>query len=69
MGAITAPASLRPEHQTDGFECGELSLDEWLAKRAAKNQASGASHTYVVCEGHYVIAFYSLVHSHSFIVG
>ena len=30
---------------------GEPSLDDWLKRRAAKNQASASSRTYVVCEG------------------
>jgi len=35
-------------------------LDEWLRRRARANQLGGASHTYVVCEGKKVIAFYAL---------
>ena len=44
----------------DTFASGEASLDEWLRKRARANQASGASRTYVVCEGTEVVAYYAL---------
>jgi GNAT superfamily N-acetyltransferase len=54
------PEPLSPAHWLDGFECGEKSLDDWLKKRAFKNQASGASRCFVVCEGHAVIGYYSL---------
>jgi GNAT superfamily N-acetyltransferase len=35
-------------------------LDYWLKRRALKNQASGASRTFVVCEGIQVKAYYAL---------
>jgi GNAT superfamily N-acetyltransferase len=44
----------------DAFASGEASLDEWLRRRARANQASGASRTYVVCEGREVAAYYAL---------
>jgi GNAT superfamily N-acetyltransferase len=37
-----------------------LSLDHWLQQRAMKNQASGASRTFVACKGRQVIAYYAL---------
>ncbi len=39
---------------------GEKSLDDWLKKRAIKNQGSGASRCFVICEGNAVIGYYSL---------
>ena len=44
----------------DGFECGEPSLDNWLRKRALKNQGSDASRCFVISEGRTVIGYYSL---------
>ena len=35
-------------------------LDQWLRQRAGRNEGSGASRTYVVCEGNTVVAYYSL---------
>src|SRR5208283_2741593 len=46
--------------QTDEFASGEPALDEWLRRRARANQASGASKTYVVCDGQRVVAYYAL---------
>lgn len=55
-----APTLLTNEHELAGFACGELSLDDWLKRRALANQISGASRTYVVCEGRRVMGFYCL---------
>lgn len=57
---MQAPALLAGEHDVFLFNCGVESLDQWLKRRAARNQASGASRTYVVCEGKRVIGYYSL---------
>jgi GNAT superfamily N-acetyltransferase len=54
------PEPLSSGHAVDGFECGEGSLDDWLKKRALKNQASGASRCFVVCSRNTVIGFYGL---------
>jgi predicted N-acetyltransferase YhbS len=69
-GRISAPAKRSAEHDTDGFECGEPVLNEWLRRRALQNEASGASRTYVVCVGRKVVAYYTLsagavAHAHS----
>lgn len=42
---------LTVEHNLVAFSCGEPSLDSWLCQRALKNEAMGASRTYVVCAG------------------
>jgi GNAT superfamily N-acetyltransferase len=57
---ISAPQPLAGHHVVDSFECGEPSLDDWLKRRATGNQASGASRTYVVCEGDAVVGYYCL---------
>ena len=54
------PEPLADDHQVDGFDSGEPSLDDWLKRRARANQASGASRTYVVCERNRVIGYYAL---------
>jgi GNAT superfamily N-acetyltransferase len=48
---LSAPLPLADHHQLADFDSGEPSLDDWLKRRAAKNQANGSSRTYVVCEG------------------
>lgn len=57
---ISAPQPLENHHRLADFECGETSLDDWLKRRAAKNQANGSSRTYVVCEHDTVIGYYCL---------
>jgi GNAT superfamily N-acetyltransferase len=62
VGRITAPEPLTASHETGGFACGVPSLDDWLKKQALKNEVSGASRTYAVCENgsRNVVGFYAL---------
>ena len=48
------------EHILENFDCGEASLNDWLKKRAVKNDLGDASRTYVVCCDNTVVAYYSL---------
>ncbi|MDN5864593.1 MAG: GNAT family N-acetyltransferase [Gammaproteobacteria bacterium] len=62
--SLTAPEPLARHHVTDNLDSGKASLDDWLKRRALKNQASGASRTFVVCgEGNQVLAYYALASS------
>jgi GNAT superfamily N-acetyltransferase len=54
------PAPITADKELANFDSGELSLNEWLKKRAFKNHASGASRCFVLCAGGSVIAYYSL---------
>lgn len=60
---LAAPEPLTDQHDTEAFQSGVESLDVWLKRRAVKNQVSGASRTFVVCEGQRVMAYYSLASS------
>ena len=60
---LSAPEPLASHHQIAAFESGVPSLDEWLKHRASQNQASGASRTFVVCEGKDVVGYYALASS------
>ena len=60
---ILAPVLLTKAHETEMFASGENTLDVWLKGRAMKNQATGASRTFVVCEEKRVVAHYSLASS------
>ncbi len=61
---ISAPEPLRAGHILTPFCCGVDSMDNWLKQRAMKNQASGASRTFVCCGGDSnVLAYYSLASS------
>ncbi len=57
---LTAPETLSAHHILAEFDCGQDTLNNWLKHRAIKNEASGASRTYVVCHQHHVIAYYTL---------
>ena len=57
---LAAPAPIGPAHDLAGFDCGDVSLNDWLALRALANQASGATRTYVVAEDGRVVAYYAL---------
>ena len=57
---LSAPQPLANDHDLSNFDSGEPSLDDWLRRRAAKNQVNGSSRTYVVCEGKKVIGYYCL---------
>lgn len=61
--SLAAPAPLAAHHDTTAFACGVDSLDHWLRQRALKNQATGASRCFVVCEGGRVVAYYALASS------
>jgi GNAT superfamily N-acetyltransferase len=58
--AVSAPALLDGSHQIDAFDCGVPALDDWLKRRARNNATSGASHTYVACEGAKAVGYYAL---------
>lgn len=55
---LSAPQPLSPAHRLDEFNCGELSLDDWLKRRALSNHLSGASRTFVVIDAEQRVAGY-----------
>lgn len=58
---LEAPQPLTDQHRTTGFDCGDSSLNQWLEQRALTNQRSGATRTFVVCDGDGVVkAFVAL---------
>jgi len=60
---VGAPEPLTDRHDCSDFDCGREALDTWLKGRALRNQASGASRTFVVCESGRVVAYYALASS------
>jgi GNAT superfamily N-acetyltransferase len=58
--ALTAPEPLDEHHILDEFSSGQPSLDAWLKRRSRANQVSGASRTYVLCEGSRVVGYYAV---------
>lgn len=56
---LNAPVPLSPDHQLDQFDCGIPALNDWLKRRAMKNDGR-FSRTYVVCSGPEVAAYYCI---------
>jgi len=57
---LRAPEPLADHHEINAFDSGVASLDDWVKRRAAQNQVSGASRTFVACDDDRVIAYYAL---------
>ena len=60
---FSSPEPLAAHNQLAAFDSGVPSLDDWLKRRAAQNQASGASRTFVTCDGNQVAGYYALASS------
>jgi len=70
VSQIRAPEKLSVDHDVSEFDSGEPALDDWLRRRALRNEASGASRTYVVCAagkvaGYYAISAGAVAHTHA----
>jgi GNAT superfamily N-acetyltransferase len=62
---LGVPVTLTEAHDCAAFDCGQPSLNQWLAGRALHNQVAGASRTYVACDSQpqglvRVVAYYAL---------
>ena len=57
---MMAPQPLAADHHLEDFDCDGPSLNEWLKRRALKNQTNDSSRTFVACEGKSVIGYYCL---------
>ncbi|WP_411876480.1 GNAT family N-acetyltransferase [Vulcanococcus limneticus] len=55
---LLAPQPLAQHHSTVSFDCGDSSLDHWLQQRALANQQSGATRSFVVCNGDGIVKAY-----------
>ena len=57
---ISAPCPISTAHDVTSFDCGDATLNDWLQRRAIKNESKGASRTFVACEDNTVIGYYAL---------
>lgn len=57
---LSAPEKLSTNQDLSQFQCGEPTLDDWLKRRALRNEESGTSRTYVTCVGNRVVGYYAL---------
>ena len=60
LDQLCPPERLNSLHQIETFDSGKSQLDEWLKRRALRNESEGASRTYVLCDRQAVIAYYCL---------
>jgi GNAT superfamily N-acetyltransferase len=51
---------LERDHLLSGFDCGKVSLNEWLTRHSLQAQASGSARTFMVLEGPRVAGYFSL---------
>lgn len=58
--ALTMPGPLGASHLLDGFDCGKVSLNDWLVRHARQAQSSGSAKTFVVAEDQRVVGYFSL---------
>lgn len=57
----TPVRKLAATDQVDGFDCGQIALNQFLQRYALVNQKANSAQTYVCCQGDVVVGFYSLV--------
>ena len=57
---VTPPEKIQTDHNLESFNSGESVLDDWLRRRAVRNDDTGASRTYVVCSEGRVVGYYTL---------
>ena len=57
---LRPPEKLNSSHQIESFDSGNSQLDDWLKRRALKNELERASRTYVLCAEDIVVAYYCL---------
>ena len=50
MPRFSEPEPLGPDHVVEGFDCGQTSLNVWLARYARQAAAAGSARTYVVVD-------------------
>lgn len=60
MHRLSIPSLISGYHEVANFDCGEPSLDQWLKTRAIKNNVSGASRCFVICDDKKVVGYYCL---------
>ena len=56
---LSAPVPLTAEHDLLAFDCGLPELNDWLTRRALKNE-SRFSRTYVVCDENRVVGYFCI---------
>ena len=58
--SLRGPEPLGARHRLDDFDCGKLTLNDWLLRHARQAQGSGSAKTFVVADDDRVTGYYSL---------
>ena len=59
MSPYRGPEPLGASHNVEGFNCGNEALNDWLQRRASRNQREGSSRTWVVADSTRVVGLYA----------
>ena len=59
MSPYHGPEPLGISHNVEGFDCGNEPLNDWLRRRALRNQREGSSRSWVVTDGTRVVGYYA----------
>ena len=59
MSPYRGPELLEVSHDVEDFDCGNETLNDWLRRRAPRNQQEGSSRTWVVADGARVVGYYA----------
>lgn len=57
---LSSPEPIAEYHQSETFSSGEPTLDDWLKRRALKNDRNNASRTFVVHQNNKIVGYYCL---------
>ena len=57
---MKSPERISEKHDLESFDCGQSVLNDWLKRKALKNENSYDTRTYVICGSQKVIGYYSL---------
>ena len=60
MTGLGTIEKLRPDHELDGFRCGNEELNRFLIRHALANQRAASAQTYVVAQDRKVLGYYGL---------
>lgn len=59
MTAYRGPELFSASHEIIAFDCGDEALNDWLRRRALRNQRAGSSRTWIVAQADQVVAYYA----------
>jgi GNAT superfamily N-acetyltransferase len=58
--SLQSPEPLGAQHNLEGFDCGKLSLNDWLIRHARQAQGAGSSKTFVATDDDRLVGYFSL---------